>query len=800
MFHALAGNGEGENAMSRLRKDPSLHIEKLGKAYLKEEKNIEKVVFLTSRNTELCSTPLPRQHFFGREEEMFELRRMLIHGGKYLISGMGGIGKTELMRQLLKYCGEEALADYICVIQYEGSLSASFVKAFPQIRGTNMEENFYEALACIRMHEEDCVLIVIDNMNQNKSEELAILAALPATVFVTSRCQEFDGFTTYSVPLPGRNAAKLIFQDNYERTMDADDARALSDILEKDIWRHTLTLRLLGRAATDRGWTLPQLQVRLESGIMPVSMQKQDVYGDLQQMYRRIYADFGLKKEMKGLLRIFSVLPHQSYSLEFAERFLQGFLTPQSNMRESLKKLYETGWLEEHESGYSMHPFIAECVRSSGVKEREITPFLEKLVSVWEQSGRGFRVENVSSMVLEWEDSWKDFDTGLMETMTLIPSLCLNLTGKYSCLLSELVLLAYGIRYNNFGTSGEELARLMQVREKSSQLGIRARAVLCILLCNYNYSELSELKEEYRFLSDSQEIGIREKALLANALATAYYIGGGLSETEEMLGELKRYDGEGFIRVMVCHLQAVIAMQRGNHAGYREWLLKGYEAGKKEGSITNETLIYLISYYLGVQQFEQAELTLDELETNVGEFGGMIIRCMCLFYRGSLAMHRGDEGYGIEQLEEACKQARNFYLKVADWQYAVNVVELAMAYNKAGRREEAVERYREALDIYRQQPGHEFDRHRVLNNMSVMFLDWGKPEEALLYLEEALPIAQELGGLGLAENENNLSKAWRQLGDREKELQYLRKAAPVLEQFYGSEHPKVADAKRRLAE
>ena len=66
MFHALAGNGEGESAMSRIRKDSSLHIEELGKAYLKKEKPKEKVVFLTSKNTELCSSPLPRQHFWGR--------------------------------------------------------------------------------------------------------------------------------------------------------------------------------------------------------------------------------------------------------------------------------------------------------------------------------------------------------------------------------------------------------------------------------------------------------------------------------------------------------------------------------------------------------------------------------------------------------------------------------------------------------------------------------------------------------------------------------------------------------------
>ena len=40
---------------------------------------------------------------------------MLVRGGKYLISGMGGIGKTELMRQLLWCCEEEGLADYVAM-------------------------------------------------------------------------------------------------------------------------------------------------------------------------------------------------------------------------------------------------------------------------------------------------------------------------------------------------------------------------------------------------------------------------------------------------------------------------------------------------------------------------------------------------------------------------------------------------------------------------------------------------------------------------------------------------------------
>ena len=106
--------------------------------------------------------------------------------------------------------------------------------------------------------------------------------------------------------------------------------------------------------------------------------------------------------------------------------------------------------------------------------------------------------------------------------------------------------------------------------------------------------------------------------------------------------------------------------------------------------------------------------------------------------------------------------------------------------------------YKKALALYDRLPENTFQKYRILNNMSVLFLDWGKAEEALTYLTQARPLGKALGGLSEAESDNNFSRAWRMLGEREKELACLKKAVPVLEQNYGSGHPKVIDAKRRL--
>lgn len=803
MLHALSGNGEGEGALCRLRENPALSMEALGSVCVKSnvENTGKKVTWLTGQNNELCSTPLPRQHFFGREKELFELREMLLRGGRYLVSGIGGIGKTELMRQLIRCCEEEGLIDYICVIQYEGSLMASFIKAFPQIHGIKAEDTFNETLACIRAHEGERVLIIIDNMSEYEEEHLAVLETLPATIFITSRYHELKGYTTYSVQLTDRDAGSLIFRDNYEKNLTSEDKHALLDILSADIWRHTLTLRLLGRAAAARGWTISEVKRLLGRGIIPVSMQEQDIYEGLQQMYHRMYADFGSKK-MKGLLQVFAVLPYQSYTVGFAKRFLAGFVDDGRSMEEELENLYVIGRLEKHANGYSMHPFMAECVRSGGVRERDIAPFAEALAKAWGDAGKESDVTVALDMLLEWRETCSNLDEELLMAIQLVPFVVLSLTGKCSKMLSELVLAAYAIRCSSMGNSRIEGEQLEIIRKRMGRLSEEARLVLCVLQCTYSGENKEKLEKECAALLESSAVSRKGKILLLGQQGLLAFRSGNLEKVERAANVLDEYQGEEYARETAGFLHSIIVQQQGDLKGYEEWLLKGYEAGKEEGHeqgpIMQDTLIALSNLYYCTRQFDKAEHFLQEYAEYFKDQPGSLSRMMLLFYRGGLAAMRGDEGFGIEQLEEACRLAKNLWSGVDDDAYSRFLTDLAVAYNKAGRREESAESYQRAIALLENKPGHESDRSRTINNMSVMYLDWGKPEEALRWLEEIRPFVCGTGGIGFAECSYNLSRAWQQLGDREKELQYLEEAAPLLEQYYGSEHPKVLDAKRRL--
>lgn len=226
----------------------------------------------------------------------------------------------------------------------------------------------------------------------------------------------------------------------------------------------------------------------------------------------------------------------------------------------------------------------------------------------------------------------------------------------------------------------------------------------------------------------------------------------------------------------------------------------GKSSGWEKGRDAEELMCNLCGCYLGLQKFEEAEKILQEEESLLAGEKTYFLRWKLLFYRGDLAMYRNEKGYGVQSLLEACTLAEFLFAGREDDIYADSIIELAMACNKAGRREEAEEYYEKAYAIYERLPEQDFRKYRLFNNMSVMYLDWRKPAKALDCLTKAEPIGRKMGGLSEAELNNNLSKAYHQLKDRKKELYYLREAAPVLEQFYGSEHPKVIDAKKRLEE
>lgn len=802
MFHALMGNGEGESFLQKIRADESLSLKNMY-LYLSEDGTVEKeqVIYLTGTNTELNSSPLGVGHFFGREEELFELREMLAHGGRYLISGIGGVGKTELMRQFLKCCVVERLVDYICVVQYEGGLAKSLVKAFPQIQGTDLGQNYREVLARIREHAGKKILLAIDNVDGDiEEEEMDVLRKLPVTIFMTSRYQKIKGFKTYHLKSIGRESGKLIFRDNYGSSLNEEERKILDKIVDREVWCHTLTLRLLAKTAKNCGWSLEKLREQMEKHRIPVGVSEPGQYENLKQVYSGMYVFAGLSPKLKQFLRVFSTFPYQSYNLALIEKYMNNLLD--ENVEESLDKLWAGGWLERQGASFSMHPFIAECILSTPIVEEECAPFFENIIAEWKSAYGSLLVEYFPDMIYRWDKVNKETDRSLMEITRLTKVFVNKLSGGVREEFLQIFLLAAVIEYNYFGASKSGLVVAEKLYKRKKKLSQEAQIYADIILCYYGYeNHIEVLWDEWADMKKNTNVEERYKFIFADVLSVRLYNMGQFAKAEELTEYILEHCRDDNIRLSGYGIYSSLMIQKGDFAAHGEWLQKGIELGqrigKEKSSNMQQLLMNMCSLKIALGKYDEAEAVLQQLEeSNIGNMYYM--NCHIEFYRGSLAMHRGDEGFGVDHLEKAWEYARNLYSGIEDRNYSVSLVELAMAYNKAGKYDNAEACYREALTIYSDMEENVFDRHRILNNMSVMYLDWGRPEEAKKYLIEGLALAENMGGLALGENLNNLSKACRAVGDNGSEREYLERAIPILEQFYGSEHPKVKDAKERL--
>lgn len=96
---------------------------------------------MTGRNCELCRQGLSKDEYVMDAASCLpQLTDAIRQGGKIAVTGMGGIGKTEMTRQALAVLAKEELFSRMAWVQYENSLASSLRMAFDGLDGV-AEEN-----------------------------------------------------------------------------------------------------------------------------------------------------------------------------------------------------------------------------------------------------------------------------------------------------------------------------------------------------------------------------------------------------------------------------------------------------------------------------------------------------------------------------------------------------------------------------------------------------------------------------------------------------------------------------------
>ncbi|MGN1019054.1 MAG: hypothetical protein ACI4O7_01665 [Aristaeellaceae bacterium] len=310
------------------------------------------------------------------------MRDLAGSGRKCLISGIGGIGKTELLRQLVRRCPEERLVDKLAIIFCRASLAESMAYAFPDLMMLRQDDALHSALYRLTREARDgTLLLLIDDVTNGADADAGLLSLgeLPCTVMAISRLPALAGFEPYPLGAPGPDACALIFRDNYGSPLSVAERGELSQLLSRPDFCHPLTLRLMAGAAGSKDWTVTALRESLlRDKTLTFVEDGQQVR--IEQVLTRLYPASRIPRGCETLIQLFTLLPRDSYPADTLLEDCPQLFPDRGELERNLSLSVRQGWLEQDETGCSMHPLIAQCLRRKTLPEAFLAAFLLPLL------------------------------------------------------------------------------------------------------------------------------------------------------------------------------------------------------------------------------------------------------------------------------------------------------------------------------------------------------------------------------------------------------------------------------------
>ena len=318
------------------------------------------------------SRPHAVSSFTGREREISALQEALqSSAAPIVVSGMGGIGKTQLVLKAAELLRE----DYVfCFVPFQGSARNTLLslpmenlaREAPDDAGVMQrlpdEEVYRKILSCIRKTYDENTILIIDNFDAASDvdtpslqydPDFAELTSLPVRIIFTSRCR-FDGIRNIPVGELEDISIIRLLQDAFPEDSEAT-LRAIADAAGK----HTLTLDIIVRSARESKGKLSAQKIlqSLRSG----TAESSSVFENLRQIFKAS----ALSKSAKSVMACAQLFPQGGIRSDLLVTMLS------SEQWLTANQLERSGWLrfDSYSSLWSVHPLVkAICASEKAVQ------------------------------------------------------------------------------------------------------------------------------------------------------------------------------------------------------------------------------------------------------------------------------------------------------------------------------------------------------------------------------------------------------------------------------------------------
>ncbi len=722
------------------------------------------------------SLPEPQNFFVGREKEIEEIHNRLENNRTLFVSGVGGIGKSELVKQYAKKYKNEYdavifapyVSDMNMLIADDTAVPVYNLFKYP---AEQPEEYMQRKWRKLKELCDEGTLIIVDNLDRDDDPDLNKLLELGCKLIITTRVD----FSDYSYEqldvrtLESREEINAIFNEYYKKPLDEKSEGFVREIIDI-VDGHTMTVELLAKQMMAGRITPEKMLSKLRDGGIGDSGKEKVLTGkdgvrSAMRAYEHIRALFDvsdLSEDEVYILANLSLIPHTGVPTELFHDWceLDGY--------DGINELVHTGWVrcDKEKDFISLHPVIGDLAFDL-LNERKTDPSklmngLTSFVKNKNLEERGFEsseekadfLYKVSAKVIQIEEDFEAAAEFLTEASYFFNGF-IDFKQSVVCCEKALEIMCH----------------------KYSDQHIKTARIYRTLADLYETSGDFKKCEQYCF--KALDIHKRETDEENEDTADIYNILGLLYNSLNEFKKAEEYDTKA--------LEA-----------YR----KVYGEEHSDTAISYNNLGVLYRELNDLAKAEDYQLKALEIERKIyGEEHTNTATIYCSL--GTLYVRFGE----IKKAEEYYTKA----LKICRKVYGERHVETAFAYNNLGKFYDrlsdftkAEEYYIKALEIRTKVYGEEHTETAwSYLNLGSHYVDICELTKAEGYLIKALEVYKKVYGeehTVTSVSYNNLGYLYGELGDFTKAEEYHTKALEIRRKVYGEEHTDTAWSYSNLGE
>lgn len=322
----------------------------------------------------ISSQVKPVDFFIGRDDELAAIHKHLQEKDILFLSGIGGIGKSELARNYAKIHKDNGDYDTILFATYGGSLM-TMINNDSNIHIANFErlpEEEEESYYCRKFRKlkelvDKRTLFVIDNLNEDEFDSEAKkqwkdILNFGCKLLVTTRQKEW-GYGVLEIGVLSKRDNLVALFEKYCTIKDDNDRAAVHEIIDY-VNGHTLTMELIAKQ-TEAGFSTPvEMFDKLKEGMAKIGTEiyfTKDNEQHRATAFNHITALFNianLNDKEKYVLANMSLIPLTGIKAKLFGEWceLEDF--------NAVNTLINGGWLIRVDDVIKMHPVISEVART----------------------------------------------------------------------------------------------------------------------------------------------------------------------------------------------------------------------------------------------------------------------------------------------------------------------------------------------------------------------------------------------------------------------------------------------------